>query len=226
MREIVVDTETTGLDHKSGDRIIEVACVELNNHITTGNILQFYCSTDKLISEEATSIHGLTNDFLSQYPGFSENVEKLLDFIKEDTLVIHNAEFDLGFINNELELLKIKPLKNNHIDTVKLARKKLNTKTANLNYLCNRFSIDLSERKLHGALKDCQLLTGVYLELLGGRQTTMMLVEGSENKTNNKGKNKAKRGKIHEIKISFEERKQHKDFILGLKTPIWRKIDY
>ena len=111
MREIVIDTETTGLHFKSGDRIIEVGCVELNNYVPTGNTLQFYCNPNKKISESAKSIVGLTDEFLKNQKPFKENHKKFLDFIKGDTLIIHNSEFDLGFINNELSLINISPLK-------------------------------------------------------------------------------------------------------------------
>ena len=104
MREIILDTETTGLYYKSGDRIIEVGCVELINHVVTGNNLQFYCSTTKKISEEARGVHGLSNSFLDQFPPFSEQAKKMIDFIKNDTLIIHNADFDTGFINNEFKI--------------------------------------------------------------------------------------------------------------------------
>ena len=182
MREIVLDTETTGLNYKAGDRIIEVGCVELINHVSTTNNLQFYCSTNKIIDESAIKIHGLTNAFLNEYPPFKEYVKKFLAFIGNDPLIIHNAEFDLGFINNELMLLGIEPLKNKIIDTVSFARKKLNTRIANLDYLCRRFQIDLSERDLHGALLDSQLLAEVYLELMGGKQISMNLNITKENK--------------------------------------------
>ena len=145
MREIVLDTETTGLNHKAGDRIIEVGCVELINHVPTGKTLQFYCFVEKEINESATKVHGITNDFLKSQPRFEENTEKLLSFIKDDTLIIHNAEFDAGFINNELKLSGRPKLLNPIIDTVALARKVLNTRVANLDYLCRRFKIDLSE---------------------------------------------------------------------------------
>ena len=190
MREIILDTETTGLNFKGGDRIIEVACFELINHIPSGNNLQFYCSTSKKITEEAIKIHGLTNDFLNNHPTFEEQVKKFLDFIKRDKLVIHNAEFDLGFINNELNLIGEDRLKNEVTDTVSLARKKLNTRIANLDYLCRRFSIDLSNRKLHGALEDCRLLSEVYIELLGGRQTSLELAKQTQKNRNQNEKKK------------------------------------
>ena len=226
MREIVIDTETTGLDYKSGDRIIEVACVELINHVATNNHLQFYCSTDRKITEEAEKIHGLSNAFLSKFPKFRDGAQNLLDFIKEDKLIIHNANFDLGFINNELKLSGFMPLKNKFVDTVLLARKKLNTRIANLDYLCRRFSIDLSSRKIHGALLDCRLLSEVYLELLGGRQTNMILTDKSNDKPTTKYEKKSKENKVHQIQVSSEEIKLHKESVTNLKNPLWNKIIY
>ena len=226
MREIVVDTETTGLDYKRGDRIIEVACVELINHVATNKHLQFYCSTDKAITDEAIKIHGLSNAFLGKFPKFKENAQSLLNFIKEDTLIIHNADFDLGFINNELKIAGFRALKNKSIDTVLLARKTLNTRIANLDYLCRRFSIDLSARKFHGALLDCQLLSEVYLELLGGRQTTLVLKDSYNNELDSKHEKVTQRGKVHRIQVSSEEIQKHKEFIASLNKPLWHKIDY
>ena len=116
MREIVLDTETTGLNYKAGDRVIEVGCVELLNHVPTGNTLQFYCSTEKQIPEDVKSVHGLTNEFLKKYPTFKNQSKKLLDFIKKDTLVIHNADFDVGFINNELQIIGLSKIKNEIVE--------------------------------------------------------------------------------------------------------------
>mgnify|MGYP005687400333 FL=1 len=141
MREIVIDTETTGLDYKTGDRIIEVGCVELKNYVPTGNTLQFYCKPDRSISQGAKNIVGLSDDFLNQQKTFEENHKELLNFLKNDTLIIHNASFDLGFINNELSILGLPHLGNPVVDTVSLAREVLNTRIANLDYLCRRLSL-------------------------------------------------------------------------------------
>lgn len=226
MREIVLDTETTGLNYRAGDRIIEVGCVELINHISTGKNLQFYCFVDKEINQEAVKIHGITNNFLSKQQPFKDSVDIFLDFIKEDTLIIHNAEFDIGFINNELNLLGKPSLKNQTIDTVSLARKKLNTRIANLDYLCRRFSINLSERNLHGALLDSQLLAEVYLELKGGKQISMNLsTRGVNIKKINKN-NADSQHKITKIKLSNEEILQHKQAVKQIKHSLWEKIDY
>jgi DNA polymerase-3 subunit epsilon len=226
MREIVLDTETTGLNYKAGDRIVEVGCVELINHVSTTNNLQFYCSTSKIIDESATKIHGLTNAFLNKYPPFKEHVKKFLAFIGNDPLIIHNAEFDLGFINNELMLLGIEPLKNKIIDTVSFARKKLNTRIANLDYLCRRFQIDLSERDLHGALLDSQLLAEVYLELMGGKQISMNLNITKESKNLPSKNNIKKTYLFSRVVLNDKDTLLHKSMVRGIKDSLWKKFDY
>ena len=226
MREIVLDTETTGLNYKAGDRIIEVGCVELVNHVSTTNILQFYCSTDSTIHENASKIHGLTNNFLNQHPPFKDNVKKFLDFIDNDPLIIHNSEFDLGFINNELTLLGIAPIKNKIIDTVSLARKTLNTRIANLDYLCRRFQIDLSERGLHGALLDSQLLAEVYLELKGGKQISMNLNAIKEVKGQTSKDNIKESYLVTKVSPTKEDILLHKGLVKGINNSLWKKFDY
>ena len=226
MREVVLDTETTGLSFRSGDRVIEVGCVELINHIATERSLQFYCNVNKQIDPGATKIHGLTNEFLSDKPSFENNVEAFLDFIKIDTLIIHNSEFDVGFINNELKLLEMKPLKNRVIDTVVLARKTLNSRIANLDYLCRRFSIDLGERDLHGALLDSRLLAEVYLELIGGKQISMNL-KVSENIEKKIVADKAKETiDLIRVELGREESSEHSLLLKKIKNPLWGKINY
>ena len=226
MREIVLDTETTGLNYAGGDRIIEVGCVELRNHIPTGKNLQFYCSTSRKIGEDAKKIHGLTNEFLNKHLAFKEHLNNFFDFIKNDTLIIHNAEFDVGFLNNELKLIGAKCITNKIIDTMLLARKKLNTRITNLDHLCRRFSIDLSSRKLHGALLDCHLLAEVYLELLGGKQTSLNLPEFKKNNTNPTNKPLANKNNISKIKLTKEEVQSHKEFVGSIKNALWHKLDY
>ena len=226
MREIVLDTETTGLNYKFGDRIIEVGCVELINHISTGKTLQFYCSVNKKIDAGAIKIHGLTNEFLSSHPTFESQVEKFLNFIKNDTLIIHNAEFDLGFINNELKIINKPHLLNKVIDTLSLARKTLNTRIANLDYLCKRFSIDLSHRSFHGALLDSQLLAEVYLELNGGKQISMNLNPNMQKKENNIKKIEKDKLFFLKVLLTKEEAIQHKTMLKQIKNPLWDKINY
>ena len=224
MREIVIDTETTGLNFKSGDRIIEVGCVELKNHIPTGETIQFYCKPDRKISEGAKNIVGISDEFLEKQKTFKENHKLLLDFIKADTLIIHNSEFDLGFINNELSLINLPPLTNPIVDTVSLARKVLNTRVANLDYLCRRFNIDLSDRSFHGALLDSQLLAAVYLELRGGKQFSMELnsnIDEKNTQINNKNETKTKI-----IEVNKEDYLAHKEMLKKLKNPLWKKFNY
>ena len=225
MREVVLDTETTGLNYKTGDRIIEVGCVELINHVPTGKTLQFYCKPDKNISLDAKKIVGISDDFLKNQKTFEDNHLEMLKFIKKDTLVIHNADFDLGFINNELSLIGLPKLENPVVDTVSLAREVLNTRIANLDYLCRRFNIDLSDRSFHGALLDSQLLASVYLELKGGKQFSMQLdtfINTNKNSTINNTNNE----KTKEIKITETQASAHKKMLKKIKNPIWNKFNY
>jgi DNA polymerase-3 subunit epsilon len=226
MREIVIDTETTGLSYKTGDRVIEVGCVELINHVATNNSLQFYCKVDKEISEGAQRITGITNKFLADKKYFNDHCDELLTFIDNDPLIIHNADFDVGFINNELSLLGRMKLLNPVVDTVSLARKVLNTRVANLDYLCRRFKVDLSERDLHGALLDSRLLAEVYLELKGGKQFSMNLLKDNQetNKTNN---NKTINQKnITKFTPSKEDVELHRIMVSEIKQPVWKKYNY
>ena len=225
MREVVLDTETTGLDFRSGDRIIEVVCFELKNPVQTGKTLQFYCKPDKKISLGAKKIVGITDDFLENKQTFEENHKKMLDFFKNDTLIIHNSEFDLGFINNELSLIGLPPISNSVVDTVSLARQVLNTRIANLDYLCRRFNIDLSGRSYHGALLDSQLLAAVYLELRGGKQFSMELNTIGKNNKNPRPTN-TNNQKTTEISLSEQSILLHKKMLNKIKNPIWKKFNY
>lgn len=226
MREIILDTETTGLNFRGGDRIVEVGCVEVINHVATKNTLQFYCRTNKEMSAEAQKISGISNEFLKDKKTFSEQYLILLDFIKDDPLVIHNAEFDLGFLNKELNIIGKAPLKNKIIDTLLLARKVLNTRIANLDYLCRRFNIDLTKRKLHGALLDAHLLAEVYLELRGGKQITMDL-KTEENKYQDfKNNNRLYKKKIPLLNTGEEDIASHKLMVKSIKEALWNKYNY
>lgn len=226
MREIVLDTETTGLNFRGGDRIIEVGCVEVINHVATKNTLQFYCRTNKKISTDAQKISGISNEFLKDKKTFSEQHLILLNFIKDDPLIIHNAEFDLGFLNNELNIIGKAPLRNKIIDTVFLARKVLNTRIANLDHLCRRFNIDLTKRKLHGALLDAHLLAEVYLELRGGKQIIMDL-KTEENKYQDfKKNNRLYKNKITLLNTGKEDIVSHKLMVKSIKEALWNKYNY
>lgn len=170
MREIVLDTETTGLDPQAGHRIVEVACIELLHHIPTGRQFHRYVYPGRDIPMDAHAVHGLTEEFLSAHPPFESIADELLDFIGSDPLVIHNAEFDIAFLNAELGRLARPPLATVNIDTLTMARQRYPGAPASLDALCRRFEIDLSGRANHGAMIDCGLLAAVYLELIGGRQ--------------------------------------------------------
>jgi len=170
MREIVIDTETTGLDPAAGHRIVEIAAVELHHHVPTGRKLHRYVNPERDMPEDALAVHGLTQEFLAAHPPFAAVAEELLAFIGDDPVVIHNAEFDLAFLNAELARLGCGPLQCAFVDTLGLARRRFPGAPASLDALCRRFEIDLTEREKHGAEIDCHLLAAVYLELLGGRQ--------------------------------------------------------
>ena len=226
MREVVIDTETTGLSYKAGDRVIEVGCVELINHVATNKSLQFYCKVDKEISEGAQRVTGITNKFLRDKKNFSEHCDQFLKFIDKDALVIHNAEFDIGFINNELSLIGMPKIKNPIIDTVSLARKTLNTRVANLDYLCRRFKVDLSDRKLHGALLDSRLLAEVYLELKGGKQFSMNLSKNNNINLDKRPSNKNNIKKTTKLLPQEEDINLHKKMVSKIKNPVWKKYNY
>lgn len=170
MREIVLDTETTGLDPQAGHRIVEIACVELVHHVPTGREFHRYVNPGREVPIDALSVHGLTAEFLASHPPFAEVAGELLEFIGSDPLVIHNAEFDLSFLNTELARLEQPPIACTAVDTLALARQRYPGAPASLDALCRRFDIDLSGRAEHGARIDCNLLAAVYLELIGGRQ--------------------------------------------------------
>ena len=170
MREIVLDVETTGLDPGDGHRIVEIACVELVHHVPTGRSFHRYVNPERDMPADALSVHGLTAEFLARQPPFAAGLDELLVFIGSDPLVIHNAEFDLAFLNAELARLQREPIASGYVDTLTMARRRFPGSPASLDALCRRFDIDLSGRVEHGAEIDCSLLAAVYLELLGGRQ--------------------------------------------------------
>jgi DNA polymerase III subunit epsilon len=176
MREIVLDTETTGLDPAEGHRIVEIGCLELFNHMPTGRVFHRHINPERDVPEGAYAIHGLSADFLQKFPPFAAIADEILAFLGEDRLIIHNAEFDLKFINFELRRLDKPPLRSEFEDTLALARRRFPGAQASLDALCRRFEIDLSARTKHGALLDCELLAAVYLELIGGRQPGLEFV--------------------------------------------------
>lgn len=174
MKEIVLDTETTGLDYDNGDRIVEIGIVELRNHVQTGNYFHYYLNPEKESDPQALKIHGLTYEFLRDKPKFSDIVDQFIDFISDSKIIIHNASFDLGFINSELtKCNKFKLDHNSIIDTLIIAKKKFPGQSVSLDTLCRKYNIDISDREIHGGLKDAKLLAQVYLELIGGKQTKL-----------------------------------------------------
>jgi DNA polymerase-3 subunit epsilon len=179
MREIVLDTETTGLSPANGDRMVEIGCVELTNHLPTGEEFHTYINPERDVPTPAFEVHGLSEEFLAGHPVFSAAAEDFLAFIRNDPLIIHNAAFDLGFLNAELTACRRPEIPESRaIDTLILARRKFPGAPASLDALCRRLEIDLSAREKHGALLDCHLLAGVYLELIGGRQQGLGLRSG------------------------------------------------
>ena len=180
MREIVLDTETTGLEPSEGDRIVEIGAVELLNHMPTGRTYHQYINPQRTMPQGAFAVHGLGDDFLRDKPVFADIAAAFLTFIGEAKLVIHNASFDMKFINAELGWIKLPPLPMDRaIDTVGMARRKFPGSPASLDALCRRFGIDNAARTLHGALLDSEILAEVYLELIGGRQPDFMLSTGA-----------------------------------------------
>lgn len=176
MREIVIDTETTGLDPTAGHRIVEIACLELLNHIPTGRHFQRFVNPERDVPADAFAVHGLSSEFLGDKPRFAEIADELLSFIGDAPLVFHNAEFDVKFLNAELVRLEHPALPQQRIvDTLLMARQKFPGAAASLDALCRRFAIDNSARTKHGALLDTELLADVYLELIGGRQAGLQL---------------------------------------------------
>jgi DNA polymerase-3 subunit epsilon len=221
MREIVLDTETTGLDPGTGHRIVEIGCLELVNHVATGQSFQRYVNPERDIPPDAFAVHGLAEEFLRRHPVFAEVAADFLDFIADSPLVIHNAEFDLGFLNAELERLGFAGLAASRaVDTVALARRKFPGALANLDALCRRFAIDSSGRALHGALRDAELLAQVYLELVGGRQADLRLSgDGEAAGPGTEAARPLRAARSHAA--SPAELAAHEKFLARLKDPIW-----
>ncbi|MBR5130477.1 MAG: DNA polymerase III subunit epsilon [Alphaproteobacteria bacterium] len=227
MREIVLDTETTGLDPFNGDKIVEIGCVELENHLPTGRTYHQYINPMRSMSEEVIAVHGLTEEFLSDKPTFKEIADDFLAFVGEDAkLVIHNAAFDMKFLNAELSFADKPQLSYDRVvDTLIIARKKFPGSRVNLDELCKRFGVDNTSRTLHGALLDSELLAEVYLELLGGREPGFVL--GQNNNTVTVEKN-TKTVSIERVfreartfNVDASEEKQHIEFVKAIKGNLW-----
>ena len=213
MKEVVLDTETTGLSVKEGHRIVEIGCIELDNLVPTNNQFHCYLNPDRKVSEKALEVHGYTDEFLSDKKKFIEIVDEFLEFIKDKTLIIHNADFDLAHLNNELKIAKKDKIdKKNTIDTLEIARDKYPGSGLSLDALCKRYRIDNSKRNKHTALIDCELLTKVYINLIDQKEPSLNFEYDNQsinniklNSTNNYSK------KI--IKPTEEEFNLHKNFL-------------
>jgi len=227
-REIVLDTETTGLDPNKGDRVVEIGCVELVRGIRTGAVFHCYLNPERDVPDEAFRVHGLSTAFLADKPIFSQKVDDFLEFIADSPLVIHNAAFDMKFVNYELKTLGFPAIAMERaIDTMLIARKKFAGSPASLDALCKRFNIDLSGRDKHGALLDAELLADVYLELMGGRQA-MLLLDPQADQKQTTTTAEIKQNRIYReprvFAISPEEESAHAAMLSKLKTPIWAEM--
>ena len=212
MKEIVLDTETTGISLKEGHRIVEIGCIELDNLIPSKNIFHFYLNPERKVSEKAFEVHGYSDEFLSTKQKFVEIADDFLDFIKDKKIIIHNAEFDISHLNNELSLIGKKKISNlNVIDTLELARNKFPGSGISLDALCRRFRIDNSRREKHTALIDCELLAKVYINLIDQKEPTLNLNENNETNITSKTSVLDYYKKI--ISPSEKELSNHKEFL-------------
>ena len=236
MREIVLDTETTGISAVDGHRITEIGALELVNHTPTGNNLHLYINPERDIEDGAFAVHGINLEFLADKPVFADIAEQFMQFVGDDQMVIHNASFDMSFINAELARLELPEYPMSRaVDTLAMARKKFPGAQANLNALCRRFEIDNSHRDLHGALVDADLLTEVYIELLGGRQPDLSLDDA---RAEQQGYQPASETPLDQSGVSIQhdaaqfsrphmptdaELSAHEDFLQKTEDPIWKR---
>lgn len=229
VREIVFDTETTGLDPKSGDKLVEIGAVELINHMPTGVTYHQYINPEREVPEDAYKVHGLNLEFLKDYPTFRDIAKKWMDFVGDDgILVAHNASFDMSFINHELQGCGYPVYEwDRVIDTLEIARQKFPHSKVNLDALCKRFGVDNTSRTLHGALLDAQLLAEVYLELLGGQEPSMQLGEDAHRdsavaKTVSVQSLKRQFRPARDFPLSAEDLAAHEDFMTNkIKDSVW-----
>ena len=225
MREIVLDTETTGFDPEGGDRIVEIGGVELYNHVATGRTYHQYINPERDMPEDAFKVHGLGNEFLSDKPKFAEIGQAFLDFVGDAKLIIHNASFDMKFLNAELKWMNLPLLPlDQAIDTLAIARKKFPGSPASLDALCRRFGINNDARTLHGALLDSAILAEVYLELIGGRQPDFALSTAQAGSTTQVSENwrPVPRSELLPPRLTEAEKAAHNEFIAQLgENPLW-----
>lgn len=219
MREIILDTETTGLDPFDGHRVVEIGCVELVNSIATGRTWHCYLNPERDVPEQAYAVHGLSADFLRDKPRFADKADEFLEFVESAMLVMHNATFDFGFLNAELERIARPILTwDRVVDTLALARRRHPGSPASLDALCRRYGIDLGERDLHGALLDCRLLASVYVELVGGHQARLEFAANGAQAAILQAQEIAVRPRPAPLaaRISLEEREAHRAFVASL----------
>ena len=234
IRELVLDTETTGLNHDEGHRLVEIGIIELENHMPTGKYFHYYLNPERASDKRAEEIHGLTNEFLKDKPKFSDIAEEFLEFISNSKIIIHNAMFDLGFINAELNRCNLNEInEENIIDTLTLAKQKFLGQSVSLDALCRKYNIDLRDRQIHGALKDAKLLATVYLELIGGRQSKLefentddklIYIEDDIHNIVDYYKNMPHR-KINNINLNVNDYEMHLKNLEQIKNSIWKKLD-
>ncbi|KAF0676313.1 DNA polymerase III subunit epsilon [Profundibacterium mesophilum] len=232
MREIVLDTETTGFEPESGDRIVEIGAVELYNHMPTGKTYHQYINPERGMPAEAFAVHGLGDDFLRDKPVFAKVGRAFLDFVQDSKLVIHNAAFDMKFLNAELKWMGLPQLPwEQALDTLAIARRRFPGAPASLDALCRRFAIDNSSRTLHGALLDSEILAEVYLELIGGRQPDLVLGTREESPAGGSGEDEGRPARLAPrpaalpSRLTQEERAAHQDFVTKMgDTAIWSKL--
>ncbi len=227
-RKLILDTETTGLNFYN-DKIIEIGIVELIDNVLTQNYFHEYINPEISISVSAQRVHGISNDFLVGKPTFNMIANKFLDFIKDDMIIIHNAEFDSNFINKELQNCGFKNIKNSVVDTIKIAKKEFPGQTVNLDALCKKLNVYNTRQNFHGALLDATLLAKVYLKLTTGKQEDLNLSGNRLLNLNNKKqvKNFIENFSVPREKLMYlsdKERKQHEGFISEMTNPLWKKI--
>jgi DNA polymerase-3 subunit epsilon len=211
MKEIVLDTETTGISVKDGHRVVEIGCIELDNLIPTKNKFHCYLNPERKVSEKALEVHGYTDEFLATQKKFLDVVEQFLEFIKDKRLIIHNADFDLSHLNNELAILGKKKLTNEIIDTLILARDKFPGSPVSLDALCKRYRVDNSRRTQHTALVDCDLLAKVYINLIDQKEPTLNFQSEEKNLNQNSSINSDYFKKV--VFPTSEELKKHKEYL-------------
>ena len=234
-RELVLDTETTGLDYEEGHRIVEIGIVELENHLPTGNFFHYYLNPERESDKRALEIHGLSRKFLNNKPKFADIADEFINYISDSKIIIHNAPFDVGFINAELSKCNMNNLReDNIIDTLVLAKKKFVGQSVSLDSLCRRYNIDLTGRDIHGAIKDAKLLASVYLELIGGRQSrldfetmtdTTHIGERDHSLNLDVYNDRIILKRKNYLKVNEEDYKLHLKSIQNLKNSIWCKIN-